>query len=229
MLDKELILIVEDDLQISEFLQFSLDAHGFKTTHAAFLTDAIDSFQHQKPKLILLDLNLPDGDGLSFIRHVRLNSDIPIIVLSARQSEEEKVDCFNAGADDYLAKPFGVNELIARIKTSLKRVSMMYLRDDVFKVDDLEIDVFNASVSLNSQQLHLTPIEFKLLFILAKRPGKAFTHRQLLTEVWGPEYVNDVHYLRIHMGRLRARLEANPASPRYILTEAGVGYRLAAS
>ena len=128
-----------------------------------------------------------------------------------------------------LQNTFGVNELIARIKTSLKRVSMMYLRDDVFKVDDLEIDVFNASVSLNSQQLHLTPIEFKLLFILAKRPGKAFTHRQLLTEVWGPEYVNDVHYLRIHMGRLRARLEAYPASPRYILTEAGIGYRLAAS
>lgn len=229
MLNKELILIVEDDLQISEFLQFSLDANGFKTTSTALLINAIDAFQHQKPKLILLDLNLPDGDGLSFIQHVRLNSDIPIIVLSARQSEEEKVDCFNAGADDYLAKPFGVNELIARIKTSLKRVSMMYLRDDVFKVDALEIDVFNATVSLNSQQLHLTPIEFKLLFILAKRPGKAFTHRQLLTEVWGPEYVSDVHYLRIHMGRLRARLEINPASPRYILTEAGIGYRLAAS
>ncbi|WP_036302973.1 response regulator [Methylotenera sp. L2L1] len=229
MLDKELILIVEDDLQISEFLQFSLDAHGFKTTNTALLTDAINAFQHQKPKLILLDLNLPDGDGLSFIQHVRLNSDIPIIVLSARQSEEEKVDCFNAGADDYLAKPFGVNELVARIRTSLKRVSMMYLRDDVFKVDSLEIDTFNSTVSLNSQQLHLTPIEFKLLFILAKRPGKAFTHRQLLTEVWGAEYVNDVHYLRIHMGRLRARLEANPATPRYILTEAGIGYRLAAS
>jgi two-component system KDP operon response regulator KdpE len=229
MLDKDLILIVEDDLQISEFLQFSLDAHGFKTNSTTLLSDAIHSFQRQKPKLILLDLNLPDGDGLSFIQHVRLSSDIPIIVLSARQSEEEKVDCFNAGADDYLAKPFGANELIARIRTSLKRVSMMYLRDDIFKVDGLEIDLSNASVYLNSQQLHLTPIEFKLLLILAKRPGKAFTHRQLLAEVWGLEYVDEVHYLRIHMGRLRARLEANPASPRYILTEVGVGYRLAAS
>jgi len=229
MLDKDLILIVEDDLQISEFLQFSLDAHGFKTSSTSLLNAAIHSFQHQKPKLILLDLNLPDGDGLSFIQYVRLSSDIPIIVLSARQSEVEKVDCFNAGADDYLAKPFGVNELIARIKTSLKRVSMMYLRDDIFKLDALEIDIPNASVYLNSQKLHLTPIEFKLLLILAKRPGKAFTHRQLLAEVWGLEYVDEVHYLRIHMGRLRARLEENPASPRYILTEVGIGYRLAAS
>ncbi|MFZ3088808.1 MAG: winged helix-turn-helix domain-containing protein [Methylotenera sp.] len=223
------ILIIEDDLQISQFLQSSLKANGYHTICVRTLTDGKSLFSEHKPALVILDLNLPDGDGRSFIEHVRISSDLPILVLSARQSEQEKVDCFTLGADDYLAKPFGVNELLARIKVSLKRSAMMSLRDDVFKLDDLEIDTVNSSVLLNKQQVHLTPIEFKLLFILAKKPGKVFTHRQLLTEVWGPEYVDDTHYLRIHMGRLRARLEKNPAAPRYILTEAGIGYRLAAT
>jgi len=223
------ILIIEDDLQISQFLQSSLKANGYHTICVRTLTDGKSLFSEHKPALVILDLNLPDGDGRSFIEHVRISSDLPILVLSARQSEQEKVDCFTLGADDYLAKPFGVNELLARIKVSLKRSAMMSLRDDIFKLDDLEIDTVNSSVLLNKQPIHLTPIEFKLLFMLAKKPGKVFTHRQLLTEVWGPEYVDDTHYLRIHMGRLRARLEKNPAAPRYILTEAGIGYRLAAT
>jgi two-component system, OmpR family, KDP operon response regulator KdpE len=229
MPDKCPILIIEDDLQISQFLQASLKTNGYHTFCAPTIAGGKQLLREHKPALIILDLNLPDGDGRDFIAHVRVSSDIPILVLSARQSEQEKVDCFDVGADDYLAKPFGVNELLARVKVSLKRTAMMSLRDDVIKIDDLEVDTVNSTVLLNKQSVHLTPIEFKLLFILAKRPGKVFTHRQLLTEVWGAEYVDETHYLRIHMGRLRARLEKNPATPRYILTEVGIGYRLAAT
>jgi two-component system, OmpR family, KDP operon response regulator KdpE len=229
MPDKPLILIVEDDLQISQFLQSSLKASGHQTLSASTIAVGKQLLSEHKPALLLLDLNLPDGDGRDFIAYVRKNSDIPILVISARQSEQEKVDCFNLGADDYLAKPFGVNELLARIKVSLKHTAMMTLRDDIFKLDDLTIDSANSIVQLNNQVLHLTPIEFKLLFSLAKKPGKVLSHRQLLTEVWGAEYVDDTHYLRIHMGRLRARLEKNAATPRYILTEVGIGYRLAAT
>lgn len=228
-LDKSLILIIEDDVEISQFLQSSLHANGYQTICAATLNNAQQLLIANKPALIILDLNLPDGDGRDFITQFRTRSDIPILVLSARQLEQEKVDCFMAGADDYLAKPFGVNELLARVKVSLKRIAMMSLRDDIVTLDDLSIDTVNTIVLLNNQPLHLTPIEFKLLFILAKKPGKVFTHRQLLTEVWGAEYVDDTHYLRIHMGRLRARIEKNAAAPRYIITEAGIGYRLAAS
>lgn len=223
------ILVIEDDVQISQFLQSSLKANGYHTLQATTILGGKQLLNLHKPALIILDLNLPDGDGRDFIQFVRTVSDIPILVLSARQSEQEKVACFDLGADDYLAKPFGINELLARIKVSLKRTAMMSLRDDVFKLDDLEIDTINASVLLNKQAVHLTPIEFKLLFILVKKPGKVFSHRQLLTEVWGVEYIDDTHYLRIHMGRLRARLEKKPAEPRYILTEVGIGYRLAAT
>ncbi len=229
MSDKCSILIIEDDVQISQFLQSSLKANGYHSLCAPTIAGGKQLFNEHKPTLIILDLNLPDGDGRDFISHVRISSDIPILVLSARQSEQEKVDCFDLGADDYLAKPFGVNELLARVKVSLKRTAMMSLRDDIYKLGDLEIDTTNSSVLLNNKTVHLTPIEFKLLFILAVKPGKVFTHRQLLTEVWGSEYVDDTHYLRIHMGRLRARLEKNSAAPRYILTEVGIGYRLAAS
>jgi two-component system, OmpR family, KDP operon response regulator KdpE len=229
MADSKLILIVEDDMQISQFLQSSLKVNGYQTISATTITASKRLLNEHKPTLILLDLNLPDGEGGDFIKYVRINSDIPIIVLSARQTEQEKVDCFNLGADDYLAKPFGVNELLARIKVSLKHIAMMTLRDDKYELDELSIDRANTLVKLDSEILHLTPIEFKLLFCLAKAPGKVFTHRQLLTEVWGAEYINDTHYLRIHMGRLRARIEKNPANPRYILTEIGIGYRLAST
>jgi two-component system KDP operon response regulator KdpE len=223
------ILVIEDDLQISQFLQSSLKTSGYHTFCAATIAGGKQLFNEHRPVLIILDLNLPDGDGRDFIAHIRASSDIPILVLSARQSEQEKVACFELGADDYLSKPFGVNELLARIKASLRRTAMMALRDNIFKLDDLTIDTANSSILLNNQPVHLTPIEFKLLFILAKKPGKVFSHRQLLSEVWGAEYVDDTHYLRIHMGRLRARLEKNPTAPRYILTETGIGYRLAAT
>lgn len=229
MMDKNSILIVEDDAHISQMLQSSLKINGYASLGASTLETARNLLLMQKPVLIILDLNLPDGDGCTFIEHIRKSSDIPILVLSARQTEQEKVRCFELGADDYLAKPFGVQELLARIKVSLKRTAMMSLRDDVYKLDALEIDRANTRVLLDSQPVHLTPIELKLLFVLAQKPGKVIPHRQLLTEVWGAEYINDTHYLRIHMGRLRARLEKDSAFPRYILTEVGIGYRLATS
>lgn len=229
MLSKPYILIVEDDAEINRFLQSSLHLNGYESICVSQLHEAIQHFAVNKPQLTILDLNLPDGDGSDFIQSIRSHSDIPIIVLSAKQSEQEKVRCFDLGADDYLPKPFGIQELLARIRVSLKRTTKMSLRDDVYQVGALEIDVINQSVKLNQSPLHLTPIEFKLLFKLVQKPGKVFSHRQLLNEVWGAEYVDEIHYLRIHMGRLRARLEQNPAMPRYILTEAGIGYRLAAS
>jgi two-component system, OmpR family, KDP operon response regulator KdpE len=224
---KTTILIVEDDAQISEFLQLSLQSQGYATSVTTHLHMATAVFFDTKPDLVILDLGLPDGDGRQFIRKVRQQSDMPILVLSARQMEQEKVDCFSDGADDYLAKPFGVHELLARVKVALKRSAMMSLRDHVVHLDALVIDRENQVVTLNDEVVHLTPIELKLLLLLARKPGKAYSHRQLLTEVWGAEFVDDTHYLRIHMGRLRARLEVNSATPRYILTEAGVGYRLA--
>ena len=223
------ILIVEDDVEIKQFLQSSLQLNGYSVICVTHLEDAKHHFARNKPLLTILDLNLPVGDGSEFITNIRAYSDLPIIVLSAKQSEQEKVRCFDLGADDYLAKPFGIQELLARIRVSLKRTSKMSLRDDVYLADALEIDIANQTVKLNNQPVHLTPIEFKLLFQLAQKPGKVFTHRQLLSAVWGSEYVDELHYLRIHMGRLRARLEKNPATPQYILTEAGIGYRLAAN
>jgi two-component system, OmpR family, KDP operon response regulator KdpE len=229
MSDKDFILIVEDDAEIRQFLQSSLHLNGYASICVSQLKDAKQHFSQSKPILTILDLNLPDGDGAEFIKSIRSYSDLPIIVLSAKHSEQEKVRCFDLGADDYISKPFGIQELLARIRVSLNRISKMTLRDDVYHVGALEIDMSNKLVKLSDKPLHLTPTEFKLLFQLVQKPGKAFTHRQLLSSVWGSEYVDEIHYLRIHMGRLRARVEENPAIPRYILTEAGIGYRLAAN
>jgi len=187
----------------------------------------MQSFTSKKPQLVILDLELPDGDGKDFIKQLRESSDIPIIVLSARQSEQEKVICFEIGADDYLQKPFGIKELLARVQLAMKRAEKMILRDDVYSLAGLEVDTANGLISLHNEPLHLTPIEYKLLIALAKAPGKVFTHQQLLASVWGDAYINDTHYLRIHMGRLRAKIERDPASPRFIITELGIGYRLA--
>lgn len=228
MTERADILVVEDDRQISQFLLASLSAAGFNPFLAGTLASAQDVFSDRKPALVILDLGMPDGDGSDFIRAVRTRSDIPILVLSARQSEQEKVHCLNLGADDYLAKPFGVDELLARVRVALRRIAMMSLRDDVYAVDGLAIDAAGGMVTRHGEPIHLSPIEFKLLMLLAQRPGKVFTHRQLLAAVWGQEYVDDTHYLRIHMGRLRAKIEKVPAEPRYLLTELGIGYRLAA-
>lgn len=223
------ILIVEDDREISRFLTVSLGAAGYVPTVAADLASARSTFHEVRPTLLILDLGLPDGDGKTWIRELRQRSDVPILVLSARESEAEKVVCLDCGADDYLAKPFGVDELLARVRAALRRAAMMRLRDHIYELDGLRIDLHNGTATLCGEALKLTPIEFKLLMSLAQHPGKVLTHRQLLTEVWGPEFIDETHYLRIHMGRLRAKIETTPAEPRFLLTETGIGYRIAAS
>jgi len=223
------ILVVEDDREISRFISSSLSAAGYSPSLTADLAQARKAFQEKRPDMVILDLGLPDGDGKLWITELRQRSDVPVLVLSARQSEQEKVACLDCGADDYLAKPFGVDEMLARVRVALRRTAMMILRDRVYEVDGLRIDLAAGTVELDGKPVKLSPIEYKLLMTLAQYPGRVITHRQLLSAVWGSEYVDETHYLRIHMGRLRAKIEAIPAEPRFLLTDPGIGYRIAAS
>ena len=223
------ILVVEDDEQIAHFLVASLSAAKHVTKLVKSLEEANKCLVENTPKLMILDLGLPDGDGKDLIRRIRKQYDFPIIVLSARQEEQEKIVALNEGADDYLSKPFNVEELLARINVCLRRTQKMLMRDQCYEYKDLLIDMSTGLVKLAGNEIHLSPIEHKLLMLLATKPGKIFTQRQLLSEIWGPEYVDDTHYLRIHMGRLRAKIEKVSAEPEYLLTELGIGYRLAIS
>ncbi|MFM2030094.1 MAG: hypothetical protein RL517_1286 [Pseudomonadota bacterium] len=223
------ILIVEDDEQIAHFLVASLSAAKYVPKLAKSLEEANKCLVDNTPKLMILDLGLPDGDGKDLIRQARKQFDFPIIVLSARQAEHEKIVALNEGADDYLSKPFNVEELLARINVCLRRTQKMSMRDQCYQYRDLLIDISAGLVRLEGNEIHLSPIEHKLLMLLATKPGKIFTQRQLLSEIWGSEYVDDTHYLRIHMGRLRAKIEKVSADPEYLLTELGIGYRLAIS
>jgi two-component system KDP operon response regulator KdpE len=223
------ILVVEDDEQIAHFLMASLSAANHLPKLVKSLEEANKFLIESTPKLMILDLGLPDGDGKSLIQKVRSQYDFPIIVLSARQAEQEKILALNEGADDYLSKPFNVEELLARINVCLRRAQKMTMRDQCYQYKDLLIDLAAGVVKIAGNEIHLSPIEHKLLMLLATKPGKIFTQRQLLSEIWGSEYVDDTHYLRIHMGRLRAKIEKTPAEPEYLLTELGIGYRLAIS
>ncbi len=180
----------------------------------------------RKPDLVILDLGLPDGDGKDFIRDIRAWSDMPIIVLSARIEEQDKVDALNAGADDYLGKPFGIGELLARVLASLRRRAHSgNEQGSVVHFGDVVIDLANRRITKRGADAHLTQIEFRLLLVLLNHPEKVLTHRHLLREVWGPSYVGHSHYLRIYMGHLRQKLETNPARPKHLITEIGIGYR----
>lgn len=223
------ILVVEDDEQIAHFLVASLSAAKHLPKLAKSLEEANKCLVENTPKLMILDLGLPDGDGKDLIRKIRKQFDFPIIVLSARQEEQEKIVALNEGADDYLSKPFNVEELLARINVCLRRTQKMSMRDQCYQYKDLLIDISAGVVKHQGKEIHLSPIEHKLLMLLATKPGKIFTQRQLLSEIWGPEYVDDTHYLRIHMGRLRSKIEKVSAEPEYLLTELGIGYRLAIS
>lgn len=223
------ILVVEDDEQIAHFLLASLSAAKYLPKLTKSLEEAKKFLAENTPKLMILDLGLPDGDGKDLIQQVRKQYDFPIIVLSARQEEQEKIVALNEGADDYLSKPFNVQELLARINVCLRRTQKMSMRDQCYQYKDLLIDISAGLVKLKGNEIHLSPIEHKLLMLLATKPGKIFTQRQLLSEIWGSEYVDDTHYLRIHMGRLRAKLEKVSSEPEYLLTELGIGYRLALS
>jgi two-component system KDP operon response regulator KdpE len=222
--------IIEDDPQIRRFLRTGLEAHGFEIHETEAGKSGLTMAGTRKPDLLILDLGLPDMDGIDVVKALREWTSIPVIILSARDLESEKVEALDAGADDYLTKPFGVDELLARIRVALRHAARVGETDgeQVYTSHGLKVDLGTRSVSRDSQEVHLTPIEYRLLTILVRHAGKVLTHRQLLTQVWGPSYVEHSHYLRIYMGALRHKLERDPAQPQLLLTEAGVGYRLRA-
>lgn len=221
------ILLIEDEPEIRRFLRTSLPAHGFRLHEAATGRDGFIEIKARNPDLILLDLGLPDLDGTEMIRQVREWTQIPIIVLSARDQEQAKVAALDLGADDYVTKPFGVNELLARMRAALRHASRTSESgESVFALGDLKVDLGHRHVLVSGKEVHLTPIEYKLLTTLIRHAGKVLTHRQLLKEVWGPLHVDEGHYLRVYMRQLRNKLEKTPAHPRYFVTELGVGYRL---
>jgi len=222
------VLVIEDEPQIRRFLRATLMANGYRLLEAATAQEGLIQAATGQPELVILDLGLPDLDGLEVMRQLREWTTMPIIVLSARGQEAAKVTALDAGADDYLTKPFGVSELLARMRVALRHAARTAqdLGDPVFTVGGLRVDLPRRQVSIAEQPVHLTPIEYRLLSTLVRHAGKVITHRQLLQEVWGPGYVHETHYLRVYMGQLRHKLEADPARPRYLVTEPGVGYRL---
>jgi two-component system KDP operon response regulator KdpE len=219
------ILVVEDDLHVRRFLRTIVTGHGHSVVEAGTVAEAIDAIERVHPSVVLLDLGLPDGDGLSILRAIPAETRPPIIVLSARGQEGDKVAALDAGAEDYLTKPFGAGELLARIRVVLRRGGGI-AAPDVIEVGPIKIDQPRHSVTVGGIEVHLTPIEFKLLVELARQPGRVLTHRQLLVAVWGPNDALQTHYLRVHMAALRRKVENDPARPQWLLTEAGVGYRL---
>ncbi len=223
------IVVIEDDSQICRFLRTSLRAQGFQVIEAGTGERGLLEIGRRKPELVILDLGLPGMDGITVIHKVREWSAVPIIVLSARSQENNKVNALDAGADDYLTKPFSIGELLARIRVSLRHAARLAgdSTETLFCVGDLQVDLSRRCVFIGEQEIHLTPIEYRLLTVLIHHAGKVLTHRQLLLHVWGPAYIEHTHYVRIYMGQLRRKLEADPTQPHYLLTEAGVGYRLA--
>ena len=222
------VLLIEDEPEIRRFLRTALPAHGFRLYEAATGKDGLAEAQARNPDLILLDLGLPDLEGSEVIRQVREWTATPIIVLSARDQEQVKVAALDLGADDYVTKPFGVNELLARMRAALRHASRSAadVGEPVFTLGDLKVDLGRRQVFVSAKEIHLTPIEYKLFTTLIRYAGKVMTHRQLLKEVWGPLHVEEGHYLRVYMRQLRNKLEKTPAHPRYLVTELGVGYRL---
>ncbi len=222
------VLLVEDDRHIRRFLRTSLETEGWRVFEAETLRQGLVDAATRKPDLVIADLGLPDGDGVDLIRQVRTWSRVPVIVLSARSDEDDKVRALDAGADDYIEKPFGVSELLARVRANMRRQQSLGdggERSSV-TIGDVEIDLAARVVKKSGAVVHLTPIEFRLLGVLVANAGRVLTHRHLLREVWGPSHVEDNHYLRVFMANLRHKLESAPAQPKMLLTETGVGYRL---
>ncbi|HEX5430798.1 MAG TPA: response regulator [Bryobacteraceae bacterium] len=227
---KPLILIVEDDSQIRRFLRATLNAEGYRYLEAVTAQDGLTQAASHRPDLILLDLGLPDRDGLDVIRGVREWSAAPILVLSARGQESDKIAALDLGADDYVAKPFTVGELLARIRAALRRSNLVGAdgAGAIFRFGCVEVDLDKRTVKVGGSEVHLTPNEYKLLQVLIKHPGKVLTQRQLLNEVWGPNSTEQAQYLRVYIAQLRRKLERDPARPKHLQTEPGVGYRLVA-
>jgi two-component system KDP operon response regulator KdpE len=218
------VLVVDDEPQIVRGLRVILTNEGYRVQEATTKQEALDAISVRPPDAIVLDLVLPDGDGIEVCTEIRRWSQVPIVVLSAVGDERQKVRALDAGADDYVTKPFGSDELLARLRAVLRRRSEE--GDAPVRVGELEIDLADRSVRRDGEQLHLTPIEFDLLGKLAEHPGRLVTHRQLLQEVWGPGYEDETHYLRVHFAHVRAKIEPDPSNPRYVITEPGIGYRL---
>lgn len=220
------VVIVEDDAQIRRFVRTSLEAESYRVAEAETRKRGAIEAGTRKPDLVIVDLGLPDGSGIDVIRDVRAWSSVPILVLSARVDERDKIDALDAGADDYLTKPFGTGELLARVRAMLRRSARAPGGSiDVSTFGDVRVDLTARTVVRNDERVHVTPVEFRLLAHLVSHPGQVLTHRQLLREIWGPSHAQDSHYLRIYMGRLRQKLEREPARPRHFITETGVGYR----
>lgn len=230
MPDRPTVLVVEDEPQMSKFLRIALDAHGYRVVEANNGADAIRQASAHTPDIVILDLGLPDMDGVEVARRIREWSAVPILVVSARGEEASKVKALDEGADDYLTKPFGTAELLARMRVALRHAART-TAPEVTQVTigaEVTVDLTRRVVLLRGAEVHLTPIEYKLLVTLAKHAGMVLTHRQILERVWGPGHANETQYLRVYMGQLRHKLERDPARPRHFLTEPGVGYRLKA-
>ena len=220
------ILVIEDEAQMRRFLRASLTNAGYQLIETETGEQGLMQAAAQNPDLVLLDLGLPDLDGLVITERLRQWAKMPIIVISARGQEQDKIKALDAGADDYLTKPFGVGELLARIRVALRHAAKTADGDSVFSLGDLKVDLARRQVLVRNEEVHLTPNEYRLLSTLIKHAGRVLTHRQLLREVWGPNASEQTQYLRVYMGQLRHKLEANPSHPQYLVTEPGVGYRL---
>ena len=222
------VVLIEDDREIRRWLRVVLEAEGYRLFFAETGEQGVAEVAARQPDLVLLDLGLPDIDGLAVIRRIREWSAVPLLVISARGQERDKVDALDAGADDYVSKPFGTGELLARMRVALRHATLLRDSDEpsVYVTGELRVDLAARLVHLNGEQVHLTPTEYKLLAVLVRHAGKVLTHRFLLKEVWGNNFVEHTNYLRVHMSQLRHKIEREPARPRYILTESGVGYRL---
>jgi len=223
---KPLILIIEDDPQTRRLLKTNLCNRGWRVIEAENGKLGMSLAKSDNPDLVILDLGLPDIDGITVTKRLRQLSDLPVLVLSARSQEQNKIMALDAGADDYLTKPFSIGEMHARLQALLRRVIRTASSMEIFQTGELKVELARRKVFIADNEVHITPIEYRLLLILIRHAGLVVTHRELLKEVWGVEHINDQHYLRIYMGQLRHKLETNPARPRYLLTEVGVGYRL---
>jgi two-component system, OmpR family, KDP operon response regulator KdpE len=227
MTTKTRVLVVDDEPTILRFLKPALAANDYEVATAGTAAEATKRIASEAPDVVVLDLGLPDGDGKDVIRAVRQWSDVPIVVLSARERESEKIEALDLGADDFINKPFGVGELMARLRTAMRRRMQRHAEIPVLRLGEIEIDSVRHRVTRAGQEIKLTPKEFELLSVLARHAGRVITHKQVLAAVWGPAHINDTQYLRVYVGHLRQKIEDDPDDPRIILTEPGVGYRIA--
>jgi two-component system, OmpR family, KDP operon response regulator KdpE len=221
------ILLIEDERQMRRFLRVTLQSESYGVIEAETAADGLSQAAMRNPDIIILDLGLPDMDGLEVIKKLREWSAVPVIIISAREQEGDKIKALDRGADDYLTKPFGVGELLARIRVALRHAvpKDKDQGESVFIADDLKIDFLKRQVHIGMREIHLTPIEYRLLTVLVRNAGRVMTHRQILKEVWGPPYIEQTHYLRVFMNQLRKKIEADSTRPRFLLNEPGIGYR----